>query len=577
MKLNKLILLLLLLLFTITPIIHAETESNHQVLVVYSSESAELDQHQRFLDLLIGHFTSDITFMSVSEVDEDATKEKTHLFYLGTVKDRLPVSFQEILTNFNGKVIGLGHNINQLGERFNFVSTGEEAVYSKIIVSSDPENAISVLPRSVITTKISSPTEILAMVTHGEGNNYPLFIQKDHTYYYASSEMEPPLTIFLGEVLHEVFQEDHETAHPAYIRLEDVHPMVDHNKLLDIAKELKKRQIPYMVAVVPVYTNPETGKESYLSDSRELLNVLKYVQDNGGSIVMHGYTHQFRKTETGEGFEFWDVENNMPIYHEADEKVFKKTEKDFDNIADYQSYREEQLAFETTYIKQKLTRGIQELSNYGIYPLAFEAPHYTMSQNGYKVTAEHFSTYVGQVQLSDADWEIMSTSPYYTTPVFLHGMKLLPETIGFVDREDPIAINKMMEKAQKQQVLRDGMIAGFYHPYLGVEEFIELMDQMEQIPGIEWIDLKQMENTVQADHVFIQSNNGVITKEIDYFHLYANSIDLLGYKILHIMHESLWTLASAGFLSVLWFIFYIFKMKIRQKRSRIRRRYRRAI
>ena len=30
------------------------------------------------------------------------------------------------------------------------------------------------------------------------------------------------------------------------------------------------------------------------------------MQDDA-AIIMHGYTHQFYDSETGEGFEFWDV------------------------------------------------------------------------------------------------------------------------------------------------------------------------------------------------------------------------------------------------------------------------------
>ncbi len=98
-----------------------------------------------------------------------------------------------------------------------------------------------------------------------------------------------------------------------------------------------------------------------------------------------------------------------------------------------------------------------------------------MSLNGYKVVSEYFSTYVGQVQVSDKDWKIMRTSPFLTNPTFLNGMTLLPETIGYVDPNDSQAIEKMMEAAQNQLVVRDGFISGFYHPYLGVDKFEKLI------------------------------------------------------------------------------------------------------
>src|SRR5699024_6011470 len=128
---------------------------------------------------------------------------------------------------------------------------------------------------------------------------------------------------------------------------------------------------------------------------------------------------------------------------------------DFDTDAKYEEHMAENLAFERNYIEERLTKGIEELSNYGLYPIAFEAPHYTMSQNGYQVTADFFSTYVGQLQLSDKDWEIMGTIPYESKPQMLNGMTLLPETIGYVEPQDPRAIDKMMDRAEQYQFVRD--------------------------------------------------------------------------------------------------------------------------
>ncbi len=139
-------------------------------------------------------------------------------------------------------------------------------------------------------------------------------VQNNNTYYFASHNIDYSIfSIYLSEMLHEVFQISHENSHPGYIRLEDIHPLVDPEMLQSIAEILNDKKIPYMIAVIPVYRNPETGEEEHFSDSPKLLKVLKYMQNHGGSIILHGYSHQYRNRETGEGFEFWDVQNNMPI------------------------------------------------------------------------------------------------------------------------------------------------------------------------------------------------------------------------------------------------------------------------
>lgn len=546
--------------------VHTLDDKIH-VLVVYSSKSGELDEHQRILDMLIGHFTANITFKNTRELDKEDLKGVTHLFYYGQQKEQFSPSFKSLIQSFKtGTFVALGYNVEQLGERFSFVEHQGEAKFSKISLTGEEDKIIKVFPQTLLSFSTDKSIETLIEVSHGQKSKYSLFVKNESNYYYASPVIDKKLAIFLAETFHTVFKADHENSHPSYIRLEDVHPYMDPDALMAIAQILKEKEIPYMVAVIPVYTNPETNREYYFSDSPKLLKVLKYIQDNGGSIVLHGYTHQFRSDETGEGFEFWDVENNMPIYHDQHVKVVKKTAKDFASLHEYEQYLKEQINFETNYIEKKLQRGVQELTNYGIFPLAFEAPHYTMSQNGYAVTSRYFSTYVGQVQLSDHDWKIMTTSPYITAPKFLQGMQLLPETLGYVQPKNPKSIEMMLENAKNYMIVRDGMIAGFYHPYLGVDKFITLINELEKIPRIEWIDLKEMENIVRVDYVEIKSDNGMIHVDIDRRGLYVSSIDFFAFQFNEFVVKVIWGMVGASFLAIVLFISYIYYHRKRSAR-----------
>lgn len=188
------------------------------------------------------------------------------------------------------------------------------------------------------------------------------------------------------------------------------------------------------------------------------------MQDDGASIIMHGYTHQFYDSETGEGFEFWDVKQ---INQFVNRNMKTKTKDDFPNTEAYNQYVQKGEEFEEQYTTDHIEKGIQELVDAKLYPVAFEAPHYTMSQKGYEILSRYFSTYVGQLQLNDTTWRSMH-SPFYTsTPSFLHGMKLMPETVGFIEEDKPQAIAKMKERAVSVAKLSDGIIGAFYHPYLG--------------------------------------------------------------------------------------------------------------
>ena len=529
-----------------------DATSSHRVLVVFSSQTGEMTDQQRVLDLLIGHFTDDITFKNTKVVQPEDLTNVTHLFYHGQVKETLPDNFKNALTNFNGTLVAIGYNSEQLADRFSFMKVEGDVSVSKITNETD---SINIFPQTISQVTAEGATTIVR-ASHGAGNEYPLFLRRNESYYYAAPIIEYTKAIFLGDALHTVFEDEHARIRPGYIRLEDIHPMADPKKVMEIAEILKEKQIPYMVAVIPVYTNPDTEKEYHFSDSPNLLKALKYMQNNGGSIVLHGYTHQFNAKETGEGFEFWDVNNNMPIYHRANEDAVKKTRRDFATDAEYEAFRKRQLEFERDYIEEKIQRGIDELVNYGLFPLAFEAPHYTMSQNGYNVLSDYFSTYVGQVQLSDENWEVMGTAPAETTPSIFNGMSLLPETIGFVDPKDPNAIETMIKEAQRYSVMRDGFVAGFYHPYLGVEGFEMLLAELEKIPNVEWIDLKERVNTVRSENVTIESGEGLVKVDISYRGLFESSPSYLLYRVKDLAQHLTWVLVGAGALAVVLFTLY---------------------
>ena len=461
--------------------------------------------------------------------------------------------------------MAIGYNIDQLGEKYSFIGVDEDKTVTKLDYLGDEEKSREINPNTVFGTELDENAEVLVEGV-GEEGTAPLIMRNEKNYYLAADSFDRPYSAYFSQVLNTFFDVEATDKTPAYIRLEDVHPLSDPKRLRAVAEELADRNIPYMIAVIPVYTDPESGRRYHFEDQREVLEVLKYMQNNGGSVVFHGYTHQFRDSETGEGFEFWDVENQMPIYHGPEDEVEKISMDDFASQEEYEAHMTENKKYEQQYIEERLTRGVQELANYGLYPLAFEPPHYTISQHGYQVVSNFFSTYVGQVQLSDKDWEIMDTTPYASEPEFLNGMLLLPETIGYVQPEEEDPVDNMMESADFYQVTEGGLIGAFYHPYLGLEGLQEVLDEMETIKNIEWIDLKEMDNTVVVDNVNIQSGNGEIKAKVNNLGLMTTSLDFMYYHIVEMVIIITWVIAIIGITAVLMFLSFTFYLGIRRRR-----------
>ncbi|MFK3960750.1 DUF2334 domain-containing protein [Guptibacillus hwajinpoensis] len=560
--------LILLLLIPVPQLVRAneddEVVSNPTVLIIYSSKQGEISENIRLLDIIVGHYTSNITVKEDSEVTKGDLIGVTHLLYYGEVKKTLPNNLSRLIEDFNGPIFGIGYNTEQFEDHFIFFTQINELNIDGI--SFIGEEIKNIFEQTILNIELSTNTTTL-IEGHAANRAFPLLVRNSTDFYYGVTSLDGVLPDYLSETLHEFFGISHQEVHPGIIRLEDIHPLVDPVPLKEIADFLFEKDVPYMIAVIPIYRDPETGEELRFSDSPELLKVLKFMQNQGGTIIMHGYSHQYRYSETGEGFEFWDVKNDRPISVPPHKNSREKTRNDFSSEEDFQEYLTEIKNFETNYIQSKITKGINELVSYGLYPAAFEAPHYAISSNGYQVVSEHFSTYLGQLQISDDSWEMMRSSPTITTPSFINGMTLLPETIGYVDQNENDPIRKITQSIQKQQIVRDGVISGFYHPYLGIENFKEMIHEMETVPNLSWVDLKSFDTLTKADHVSIQFTNREPEVKLDYVGMIKSSPEYYDPYLNRVTNGVLWIIATvAGFMIIL-FIAFILMLNFRKNKE----------
>ncbi|KRF43963.1 polysaccharide deacetylase family protein [Paenibacillus sp. Soil787] len=507
-KITLLILIVTFLISDVATVKGNESDNLHKVLIIYSLKD-EADMKQvKILDILVGHFTKDSTIISDQEIDSVDKNNYTHILYIGLQKKTLEPRLIDYIELFNGPVFLINNNIEQFTKRFSFVHTkGATIVNSVKSIKNGLEQS---LPEGRLATILETSDVLTRVLVEGKTKtgSVPILINKDQSYYLAIESLFNPIGNIVGETLFAFFNEGNSKGKTLYLRLEDVHPKTEVRKLKQIAEYLKNMNIPYMVAVIPVYTNPKTHKEMHLKDAPELVSVLRYMQDNGGSIIMHGYRHQYRDSETGEGFEYWDVEQDRPIMQDRNEKTL--TKNDFNSEQAYKEYVEKSEKFESDYIENTLNKGVQELVTHKLYPLAFEAPHYAMSQNGYKITAQHFTTYVGQLQISNLTWKSDYAPLFETKPNYLHGMNLLPETIGFIAQNDENALNNMVSLASKYNNYSDVYISAFYHPYLGLEKLKNVIEKLQTIPDANWLDLKKRNNKVEVSGVTIVSDSGDI-------------------------------------------------------------------
>ncbi|EST54949.1 hypothetical protein T458_10620 [Brevibacillus panacihumi W25] len=488
----SLIMLLTLLTGTADKLLAAGGDGAEEpnILVVYTTETGTINEDVRMLDLVLGHFSTRLHYVADAELTARDLNGVDYLVYYGDFSQHLPSHTKEVMRSFTGTLLAMGKNAEQLGERFSFLTWNEQV---SIQMVSKPQGV------DPVQLDINMPIEGVSM-EQGEVllegwkgiYAYPLMMKHGNTAYFASTSFSSPLSLFAAEAFHDVFGIPHQPGHLALLRLEDVHPQSDPKLVLEAGSYLADKGIPYVIALIPVYTNSETKELVHLKDRPELVEVLRTLQRRGASITLHGYMHYYRDSETGEGSEFWDMENNTPISKPPEDTTPIKERYEWPSQEEYEQYQASLAQYEETYIKSRIESGIKELTELGLVPVAFEAPHYNMSQSGYQITSRYFSYLLGQVQFNQTDWHQMGAPPFISKPAFLHGMTLLPETVGYYDPHSPTPMQDIRENAQQVRFVRDGVIGMFFHPYLGVEPLKELIAYVETLPDVTWIDVRKM-------------------------------------------------------------------------------------
>ena len=117
-------------------------------------------------------------------------------------------------------------------------------------------------------------------------NTNPLIVQHEISYYVATPNLFDWMSHYVGEMLFSYFSQNQRK-----IKLKLIYVLRmftqqrDINQLKEIAKLLKEKKMPYMITVIPVYKDPDTGKIIHLKDKPELVDLLRSMQDDGAQLL----------------------------------------------------------------------------------------------------------------------------------------------------------------------------------------------------------------------------------------------------------------------------------------------------
>ena len=416
----------------------------------------------------------------------------TGVIYLGSTYDEpIPVAFLDDVLATTKPVLWMAHNIWQLTARapnfagtygWNWVQYDTGAATTVRYENTDLGRNALATPSGLMITSITDPAIASApavatgsaagpinWATRGRNLTYigeiP-FSYVDHGDRYLAA----------ADLISKVSNPAMADRKRALVRIEDVGPDADPNELRAIADYLFSQRIPFSIAAYPRYANPlgadNNGVAEFadLAERPQVVSALRYMQNRGGTILMHGYTHQFENLvnpydgSSGNDFEFYTAhvnENDSVIY-------------DGPVPGDSAAWMQGRINSATTAFAQA---GFAR-------PTIFEPPHYAASAVDYQVIQQNFGKRYdrglyfggycpgGACGTGTPDYSRIYGQyfPYLVRDVY--GSVVAPEAVGNVEPEPfnnhPARLPAdLVRTAQQLKVVDDGVASFFYHPYLG--------------------------------------------------------------------------------------------------------------
>lgn len=398
-----------------------------------------------------------------SELNKDLNDYKGKIYFIGTALEKY-INLKKYNLEYTVKNINI-ESVNYNRDDFkNHYETKKFYIIKNI-------NSVVINPEEL--------NKVYSYVSDGR-EQYPNIWVKNNLYHMSLLPDETMSLFMLADSLNDFFQINREGKPKIFVRIEDVHLFRDTNELREMADYLYGEGIPFIIALIPTYKNLKTGHVTKLSDMPEFVDTIKYMQDRGGSVILHGYDHGgFKGANDDEDFEFWDGENNSPVTWDL-----------------------------STYIHDNMGDAIKECVKNGIYPLGFEAPHYGMDSKGYKEIKKYFSTYVGQYQSSDDNFTTTSY-PYILKNTECFNM-LIPENLEYVDPNDEMWFNNLKRNYDILNIVRAPVGGFFYHSFVGMDDLKKIINFLKS-NNVEFLNMKDYNNWVKWEGIEVKSSDGVVS------------------------------------------------------------------
>ncbi len=395
-------------------------------------QQAQISLHGWEVAIALRHFTVQTTWMYADQLTAAAADA---VVYLGIdPAPPIPPRTLDLLRHSKTLIVQSGHlrELHARGIAFTHVRQGSVRLVSANARLKYRNRELAVRQQNVLDVRAARPAKVLATLRDGkrlyayavqDGRatfiNGPIDFDQLEAYPVLQAEMIATCDL-LSIGLHAAPVPNR---HIAMLRLEDVSVQTQAVRLRAIVNYLTSSGIPYGIGVIP--DQLIKGKTlSTLSQDPELVAILRFAQDHGARIILHGLHHSYNSPED---YEFFDAVHFTPLPQ--------------DSVA---------------WMRGKVLTGLHIEQSLGLRPLFWETPHYAASQLDYRTVDTLFT----------ASWE--QRRPVFWLPWVLqrdeYGALLLPEDLGYISYGGDDTLAQQLQMAADLLLCRQCIAAGFLHP-----------------------------------------------------------------------------------------------------------------
>jgi uncharacterized protein YdaL len=255
--------------------------------------------------------------------------------------------------------------------------------------------------------------------------------------------------------------------HRALVRVDAISPVTDPTVLRTLADALQAESVPFGFAVIAQYRDPlgrfngGNPRTVSLADAPAVVDALRYMQEHGGTMVMHGYTHQ------------WDGGANPYDGVSGDDTEFVRVMENPDHTFAYPGPLPED---SLDWANGRIAAARQEIEHAGLaVPTIWEFPYYSASANAYLAASgtmgarwERVVYYSGAFSHGAVDHSrrIGQMFPYVVRDVY--GGVVIPESLGSLSTTR--TPDDVIHAASRAVVVRDDVASFFVLPTVPADQ-----------------------------------------------------------------------------------------------------------